>query len=462
MAYYHEYAILHRLHKGFNMDREFKSSKYNHYLTRNDKLYIYNILSTAVIEVDKKLNTNLLCDNIKEIQSEYIDDLLKNNFIINNSEVKEHEKYLYFYNKARFNNSRKSFVLTLIPTYSCNLACPYCLQGQEKKKTFISNENLSSVYKFLSNEINEKSVKEKVIESLVIRFYGGEPFLHKNIIQDFCIKTSDIARKHNIPVKYDMPTNFTIIDDQILSTIKMFNISIQVSIDGTKDLHDLRRINKSGEGTFDVILSNLKKACDEGLKENITLRINIDQDNIDSAEKCLLDVCSYAGHVYFGMLSPYQGYNDPFTSSCIACSDYSELLATKLNPLLVKHGNVSPMMFGKQGPCSINSENKFYVDDKLNVYKCEVLVNRDEFCIGKIKSNGELLYNENFYHQMNFTPSNFDECISCKLLPMCGAGCPAKKYLASNGQNGKLDKKNCQYSENDLNKYLAAYVDTIL
>ena len=60
---------------------------------------------------------------------------------------------------------------------------------------------------------------------------------------------------------------------------------------------------------------------------------------------------------------------------------------------------------------------------------------------------------------MAFTPRNFPECIKCKLLPLCGGGCPAKKYINTNRTNGRFDQKNCDMSEDNLIEYLKFYVD---
>lgn len=441
------------------MTSNLRASAYNFHFSHKDTPYIYNILSTSLIEVDDQLDAQLKNNSIDEISADFIPELRDGHFIVEGTNHAEHDEYMYFYNKTRFCNSNKTFVLTLIPSYSCNLACPYCMQGQEKDNGIISKEKLSSLYAFINKKIKINKTENKEFESLVIRFYGGEPLLQKRAIADACATTSAMASENNIGIRYDMPTNLTVLDEESIALLKKYNISIQVSIDGPKDLHDKRRYTKKREGTYDTITANLKKLCECGLRENITIRINIDADNITRAEECLMSVAQYAGHVYFGMLAPYSGFNDGFAPSCINCDEYSNHMATHLNRILIQNGYEAPQMFGKQTPCSLNSDNKFFVDDRLDVYKCEILVNNKDFCVGTISDDGSLDYNNNFFHQMNFSPSNFEECISCKLLPMCGSGCPAKAYIANSDTHGTLKRKSCTYTESDLLNYLRFYIE---
>jgi len=267
----------------------------------------------------------------------------------------------------RFNIDSKTLVLTLIPSYTCNLACAYCLQGKDKIKNIITNENLQKVLKFFKKKIKTDFAEEKIINKIVVRFYGGEPLLHKHILQKFCEETYGIALKYKLPIIYQMPMNLTILDDDLIKIIKKYKISIQVTIDGTKNSHDARRITKDGKGTYDLIIENLIKIINAGLKKNITIRINIDEKNIIDAEQCLTNLRSYSDDIYFGLLTSYVGLNDEYSSLCIECDKYSDIMTNNLNTLIVKNLNEPPMMFGKGSPCSLCSENKFFIDDTLNV-----------------------------------------------------------------------------------------------
>lgn len=432
-----------------------KASYYNIHFDHNDQKYIYNTLSTAIAEITPKLDSQLKNSKITEIDPEFLDALQESHFIVPKNS-RESDEYLFFYDKMRYGDNARSIYLNLIPSYQCNLACPYCYEGQNKPHEIMSMDNLGIIEKFFENTIKNSN---GMITQAVIRFYGGEPLLHKKHIFQFAKKTKEIANKYGIRIRYDMPSNFTIIDDEILQFIKDYNVTIQVSIDGTKDFHDKRRITKNGQGTYDQILQNLKRAKEFKASDNITIRINIDEKNIDSADECFGQLKKYAPYIYFGLLNEFSGYNDDFSKNCLSCDSYSSIMSQKLNPIAKKYGQEPVRPFGKHAPCVICTENKFFIDPELKVYKCEIIVNRDDCCVGIIDENGEFLPNENFYNQMSFTPRNFPECLECKLLPLCGGGCPAKKYINTNRTNGCFDQKNCDMTKDNLIEYLKFYVD---
>lgn len=432
-----------------------ETSRYTIQFENNGKKYIYNTLSTAIAEINDDISNALASGNFSNVDEDFINALAESHFIVRDSNLEKYE-YLFFYNSTRFNKSARSFYLNLIPSYSCNLACPYCYEGQSKQTTRISEENLYTIIKFYENHIHSSN---GMINNAVIRFYGGEPLLNKDEIIKFAKETREISNKYNIHVRYDMATNFTCVDNEILQFIKEFNISIQVTIDGTKKSHDVRRITKDGKGTYDLIVQNLKKACDFGIKNNITIRINIDKNNLSEAEESINNIKCYSNYVYFGLLNEFEEYNDSFATHCVELKSYSSVLTQKLNPLLKKYGYSELVPFGKNSPCALVSENKFFIDDKLQVYKCEVIVNRDDTCVGVINKEGYFEPNLNYYQQMSVNPYNYKKCVDCKLLPLCSGGCPAKSYIHKKKHDGIFNDPFCEFTEQSLLDYLKYYLD---
>ena len=68
---------------------------------------------------------------------------------------------------------------------------------------------------------------------------------------------------------------------------------IQITLDGSKRIHNSKRKLHTGEGTFGVIINNLKEA-DKNLK--IMLRVNVDKKNTDYMEELLDELISYGVH----------------------------------------------------------------------------------------------------------------------------------------------------------------------
>ncbi len=435
---------------------KFKNSYYNYLFDYNGHFYIYNILSTAIAEINPNIYNSLINDDLIKISSEEKNGLQQQGFIVPES-ADEKNYYRYFYENTRFGSSAKVLGITFIPTYNCNLSCPYCYEGEEKSVEKIKKEDINKILGFISSQI--KGSSEFVpISKLRILLFGGEPLLCKNELIYFCNATSNIAKKFNIDVEYSMVTNLTIVNSEIIDLIAKYKIITQVSIDGIKEDHDKRRIYKNGQGTYDTIISNLKTLLNNGLKNLVTIRINIDETNTKQADILFKTLKKYSDDIYFGILRSYKGINDNYKQNCFKGDCIDNISTEQLHDIYVNNGFEVPQKFGKKSPCGLNAQNKYIIDNKLNVYKCDLLINHPECRVGYINEDGKFFIEPNYYQQMAFSPFLFKDCLNCKFLPMCGAGCPAEKYLEIQLKNGDIIRKNCAFAEENLKNYLIDYI----
>lgn len=437
-----------------------KFSKYNHLFQLDGTSYIYNILTTSIAQLDKQTENAINENNFSALTNDTIDGLRAEGFIVS-QDLDESLEYQYFCNTIKYGISARTLSVTLLPTYNCNLACPYCIQGSIKRINKMSKKEVEACLKFIRNKI-EEGKRTIPVQRLSIFLFGGEPTLCKKELSYFCQECERIAEEEGIEIGFDMTTNMTLLDQNLLDMIKKYQIAFQVSIDGTKEQHDKRRIRKDGSGTYDLILENLQRLVDYGLKHLITIRINIDNENLDSAEEILKSVKDYSNDIYFGFLTSLSGVNDNYTDKCVNSDCFSNVISTKLNNITEKYGFVVPQSFGKKGPCSIACQNKFFIDYNLDVFKCEMLLNRTDSKIGSIDYEGNFTPSNGFYKMMAFSPFNFKECVECKYLPVCGGGCPAQVYANSGKKDGDISEKNCCFNEALLNDYLKEYVSRLL
>ncbi len=443
--------------------KNYKSSFYNHFFKVGDNAFVYNMLSTALLQLTDCVIEALKLGNIESIDHETFLGLLQEGVIVPH-DMDEKQNYLYFYNRIRFGGSAKLLSITFLPTYGCNLACPYCLEGQNKSTKMISMEDVDKILMFAENTIQESRMHGVPIEQINAKMYGGEPMMHKKAMMYYFDKMNEIAEKYGCVIHNMMTSNFTLLDDDILEMIKKYHVIVQVTIDGTKEEHDKRRITHGGSGTYDVIINNLERMKNEGLEEDVVIRINIDKDNVDRAEEAMQNVCKYSPDVYFGLLEEFNGLNDNASENFISSKNGDEKITSiqKLNNLMRKYGYIVAEEFGKIAPCGMNIENKFYIDPYLNVYKCELLVNNPEVSVGVIDDNGNFMPNANFYKQMNHSPEKQQECMECQLLPMCASGCIAKEYIARGKKDGDLNLHYCMCNFKYLDAYLTGYVKRLM
>ena len=436
---------------------QYKPSCYNVYFEYNNSFYIYNTLYVSLVQLEKKYFDSLKGNFLQKIPEDILYGLYKQKFLVD-ARCNEVDSYLWFYNSLRYGGQAKLLSVTIIPSYACNLACPYCLQGQDKQNKAMSTDDVENVLKFVDSRIAASHIHGVPISKVNARTYGGEPMLQKESIVRYYSGMNDIARKYGCEIHNSMTSNFTLLDDGFLNLIEKYRISVQVSVDGTREEHDSRRIYHNGAGTYDIIMKNLQRMKNRNLESLITLRINLDKDNTSSAEQVMEDVHEFSEDVFFGYLESFRGFNDGCTN-CIEKNNFTRAeLTEKLNVIMRKYKYRVPEDFGKLAPCALNVENKFFVDCHMNVYKCELAINQPELSVGIIDDGGNFIPNHNYYMQMQHSPEKMPECLNCRLLPMCGGGCAAKAYIESGAHDGNLNRKYCMCNEEALLTYLKSYI----
>lgn len=438
----------------------YKSSFYNHFITVKEKDYVYNILTTSIVQLNREIYEALKENSFENLSLDVLNALKKEGLIV---EEKIDEKLVYknFYDSIRLGESTQNLTVTIVPSYNCNLACPYCLQGSGKLVKKMSIDDIDAILKFISVKVEDND-EELPIKHLSLSLYGGEAMMNKKEITYFCEESGKIAKRNKISTDYQMTTNLTLLDDSMIDLIEKFKINVQVTLDGTREQHNKRRIKHNGEGTYDIIIENLSKLVKRNLKNQITIRINIDSENISEAEKIFNEASKFSDDVYFGFLQSFNGYNDGYKEQCISEDHQSLIVSKKFNDILSSRNYMIPQSFGKKSPCSICCRNKFYFDCNLDVYKCELLLNQPECRIGTLKRDGTIEIEGAYYEQMSFSPFEFEKCKKCKLLPICAGGCPGRKYIELGNKDGNIMLANCYVNEESLNFYLSEYIQRLM
>ena len=227
-----------------------KQSKYNFYYKIKNKHFLFNALSKGLILLNENNYNNLKHNKFSEMNQEDIKMLKDSDYLIEDDEdeLKEY-KYLYFKNQYNI----QSLVITVAPTMNCNFSCPYCF---EKREINVMNKEVQdSLIKYIYNKIKLNKIKK-----LVITWYGGEPLMAKDIINDISTKILKIIKENNIEYYSNIITNGYLIDDEtVLNFKKNLISSAQITIDGPPKIHNQRRILHNKKPTFEKIIDNVKK-----------------------------------------------------------------------------------------------------------------------------------------------------------------------------------------------------------
>ncbi|MBU7016593.1 MAG: SPASM domain-containing protein [Theionarchaea archaeon] len=386
-----------------------------------------NTMSGAVIGIDEELKSVIEKGDITALDPEQCKALTELGIFIPDH-VDEYRTIKVQYERAKY--AIDSLTFTLITTYACNLACPYCYEGKGELLQGTMNRNTRErALTFMKKKIQETGARE-----FSIGIYGGEPLLNFDESTSIMDSLFIWAEEQGILYTSSMMTNGTLMTREIAENLQGYNTkSVQITLDGAKRLHDRKRVYKNGKGTFDDIIASTGILLDYEIP--VVFRINIDTGNkpylselLDELEALnLKDV-----PVICAAISEGQACGS--YSECIHDANIFETLYEARN-LVSKRGQAIRAVQTHESHffCGFLREGQYLIDPLADVYKCLTFVGLKQHSIGHITADGEIEeYTWAYYDWMSRDPLTIKECQKCVMLPSCGGGCAAVSYERHN------------------------------
>ena len=430
----------------------------NYYKIDNYKgIYYYNFIENTLVEksnLQKKITEE---ENIRKLKI-----CQNNNQIIG--------KYIL----------KKRKVLLLQVTQSCNMRCKYCVYSDDYSR---KPSDL-----FMSFDIAKKAVdmhfKHNVSSfSTNIGFYGGEPLLNFTLIKDIVnyIKNEYPCRF----VYYNITTNATLFNEEIIDFFIDNKINVMISLDGPKNIHDNKRIDVNNEGTFDKVMDNIRFIKIKNKKYfNSHVSINSVTSNIyeqSLAEDFLINkfkvkysvgLISYSKKIKelkINNLKIKKIENDIIRKSIISLLEYrfnmpityktgiiNNRFLMKLKAIkgtLLKSNNVENITkFHPKGQC-IPSHTRCFIDVKGKIFPCEKTNELNDFLeIGNVYDDVNIRKATNVYNFAKYASCKCNECWALHFCNFCVA-----KILESNFDNNVVDNY-CVEIRKTTEIYLSALI----
>ena len=168
--------------------------------------------------------------------------------------------------------SPEAFHVLAKPTGAiCNLGCSYCF--------FLDKEELYEGSRFhMSDEVLERYIRQLIdahsTPTMTVAWQGGEPTLMGLDFFRRAIEVQDRYRKPGMTFESTIQTNGTLLTDEWCEFLKENNYLVGISIDGPQPLHDVNRVNKRGEGTFEKVMRGLRLLQKHGVEYNVLTTVN--------------------------------------------------------------------------------------------------------------------------------------------------------------------------------------------
>lgn len=415
------------------MNNKLKKSKYNHFVDLGTKRHLaFNAITCGMAEVENsKLNnflslseTDDICKKITD--REFLEDLQKGGFLIND-DTNEIDSIRAGHYHSRFGND--AIGLTILPTYQCNFACDYCYEDSDlhsmKKDegASMSDEVCDNIVKFCENEIKESS-------TLSVTWYGGEPLLRKNIIENLTNRFKQICEEKKSKYYAGIITNGYLLNASTVKFLCDTSISFaQITIDGPESIHNSRRTLRSGGNTYRKIIENIQ-AINDDTPFNISIRINIDHRNA-SAINTLLDELKKLGFdqkknvsIYFGQVIQYSNSCPDISGHCMHTADFSEFMLSAYKYAMDLGFKIGNYPIRPIGTCGAVSNNSFVVEPNGNIQNCWNTIGDDVLKTGVLTDKG-IEWTKNRAKWLGWSTFT-DNCQDCSVLPICMGDCPYK------------------------------------
>ena len=345
--------------------------------------------------------------------------LRENHFVVEEA-LNEVDRVKIQFDSVKYDH--KHMHLTIVPTEACNLACIYCYENGCKERSMPKK-----VQEQIKNFIEQQ---KDIIKSLAITWYGGEPLLKMDVIDELSKYFLKFTKENNIQYSASMITNGTLLDEQTVDKLVNYKIdSIQVTLDGLEEQHNKRRFYRVGDkNSFQNILEGIKKCVG---KISVGIRINVDKTNVDQYKK-LIDLLynekllgSDSGNS--ASLGLVKAWTDKVAVSKKEMLSLDEFIHWSDNLkcyVQQQNGeNSRQVKFSPSLPCGALCVNNFLISPNGDLKKCWIYAAGSEGIVGNLRTGLDLTkaYTTKW---TAYSPCLDVKCEACKLLPICAGGCP--------------------------------------
>ncbi len=416
--------------------------------TEDNGVILFNSYNGAIVQFSEEEKDNALSalkrTGIPELATDIQKDLYENGFLVS-SEVDEKRRAQFLHQSLHRTDVMH---LVLMPTEACNFRCTYCYESFARGK--MDRETING----LKALVEEKAAN---LSQLNISWFGGEPLLALDVIEELSNSFMTSAKENDINYVCDLVTNGYLLTKEVFQKLLSWEIrQFMITIDGIEDVHDSRR-HFAGDGkTFDTIIENLRAIKEVDDQFEVTIRVNFDDSNLEEVPKLIEFLKEqFADDKRFGVLfrpvGRWGGENNddlPVCSRIVANNKIWEFSDEAVSSGM----GLSPMVAGSLMPsgsvCYAAKPHSLVVGSNGQLYKCTVSLEEERNFVGKIHEDGSLDLD---YDKIALWVTSGEEtdsvCQSCFYRPACqGNHCPYYRMMTG--------ERPCPYEKRNIKKAL--------
>lgn len=323
--------------------------------------------------------------------------------------------------------------MCLMVAHDCNLRCKYC---------FGDTGEYGGARELMSKEVGEAAVEYIIKESGLrkhceIDFFGGEPLVNMDVVRHVTNYVRLREKETGKQFKLTLTTNGLLLNDDNIKFCNDNNISLVLSLDGRKEVHDRMRVDAGGNGTYDRVLANFKKAVASRDGKNYYLRGTYTAHNKDFTK----DVLSMAD----------EGFNPISVEPVVAKDADYAFKEEDLEELFLEYDKLTQAYLTRlredrgffffhfnmdlsNGPCvakrlaGCGAGHEYYaVAANGEIYPCHQFVGRGKYKLGSVFEGVTDKELPQYFRESHVL--NKERCRTCWARFYCSGGCHANADL---------------------------------
>lgn len=334
--------------------------------------------------------------------------------------------------------------LCLHIAHDCNLACKYC---------FADEGEYHGKRELMSYEVGKKALDFLVANSgsrtnLEVDFFGGEPLMNFEVVKQLVKYGRSLEEPYNKKFRFTLTTNGVLLDDDILEFANKEMSNLVLSLDGRKEVHDLMRPRRGGQGSYDTVVPKFIKAAESRNQMNYYVRGTYTRNNLDFAKDVI-----HMADLGFEQISVEPVVADKSESYAIREEDidtlikqYDELTAEMIKrkkegkPFNFFHFMIDlsggPCVAKRLSGCGSGTEY-LAVSPSGELYPCHQFMGMKDFLLGNVDEGVIRTDIRDEFKLCNVYAK--EKCKNCFAKFYCSGGCAANSYNFSGSINGTYE-----------------------
>lgn len=412
-----------------------RTSAYNLVTDLGDgQVLLTNLLSRAVIQASQHQLNLLEClsgstelSRLSVQDREFISRLAQNLFLLPD-DFDEMAYIARMHRQERAGRGVKNLVIA--PTMRCNMSCHYCFEN--RTGSAICDTVQTRLLESVSASISE-------YERLHVQWFGGEPLLEVERIEQLSIRLQEVAASAGKEYSAEVITNGHLLTAEVAKRLAAVHVAeAQVTFEGMRQFHDKVRFLDGHEATFDRLVQNIAEAS-QYLAVNV--RIHVAPYNLQSVRE-LVDylgnnVSQAITRLYFSPLFNYQAEGKLAQylvdrRKFLGAQDFA-VAQVELVAQAKRYGiSTGDPLKASYGLCLAMLEGTEVIGPTGSVTKCYLDINVAAKAHANLREGTEVPGREAAWADYDFA-EDFG-CRSCSFLPVCLGGCPSQRMHKADKQ----------------------------